>query len=71
MLPSSLGVPLGVMYVTYDTIHYYTRSYDQARIYRALTHSLTQSCDRISCHGKPVERTNEIGLEIVSLVYVT
>ena len=24
---------------------------------------LTQSCDPISCCGKPVDRTNEIGLE--------
>ena len=32
-------------------------------------HILTQSCDQISCCGKPVERTNEIGLDMTSLVH--
>ena len=38
---------------------------------KAPIHSLTQSCDPISCCGKPMERTNEIGLEMVSLVHST
>ena len=35
---------------------------------KATIHFPTQSCDPISCYGKPVERTNEIGLEMISLV---
>ena len=35
---------------------------------KASIHLLTQSCGQISCHGKPVERTHEIGLEMISLV---
>ena len=34
-------------------------------------HSLTQSCGLISCCGKPVEPTDEIGLEMIALVRST
>ena len=31
-------------------------------------HSPTQSCDQISCCVRPMERTNKISLELISLV---
>ena len=34
---------------------------------QALIHSLTQSCDASGFYGKPVERTKEIGLEVISV----
>ena len=34
-------------------------------------HFLTHSCHSISCYGKPVERTNELGHEMISLVRST
>ena len=56
---------------------YYTRIEDYVRlpvwqaVLKASIHLLTQSCDPISCCGKPVERTNEIGLQITTSVRST
>ena len=41
------------------------------RTLKAPTHFLTDSCDPISCYGKPVKRTSDIGLEMISLVCST
>ena len=38
---------------------------------KAPIHSLTQLFDPVSCYGKPVEQTSEIGLEMIQLVRST
>ena len=48
-----------------------TESHSRSRPLKAPIHLLTRSCDQISCCWKPVERTKEIGLEIISLVRST
>ena len=40
-------------------------------ISEALIHFPTQACDPINCYRKPVERTSEISLEMISLVRST